>query len=880
MREGWSKLRRTLTGRRGLADDLAEEMESCLNLETEDNLAKGMQPDKARTAARRHFGNTTLIKERAQEAWTFPRLETFLQDVRYGLRSIRKSPGYSLVIILTLALGIGANTAIFSVVNSVLLKPLPFPDAERLVMLGESTPKAEGISVSWRNYLYWRTLNHSFDDMGGREMAHFTLTGRQEPLLTTGGLVTNSFLSLVGAKPVLGRIFTPEEDRPGAVRTVVLDHSFWLEKLGGDSNVLGTTLALNGAPYQVIGVLQPGLQLSPALGHVDYYLPLGTFRKDTLPRTAHGSMRVLARLRPGVTLADARADLDRIMQRLAREDPGSEIDHHSYASLLSVRATEGIRPTLWMLMGAVVLILLIACANVANLVLARSASRSREIAIRTAIGAGRTCLVRQVLTENLLVACIGGALGLLLAHWCLRALLAMAPKTIPRLQEATLDLQVLLFTAGITIVTGLLVGFVPVLTAGKVDLLSALSSGGRSGTGTKRERSFRNVLVVAEIAITLVLAFGSGVLLRSLATAQNSNPGFVPERLLALELVLPSSSYKSHQSIRNFYDALTQNLRNLPGATSVGAVNCPPSVGDCSDWWYSVLGGPVPARSEVPISLFNLADPAYFQTMGIPLREGREFSTNDREGAPLVAVVNETFARKWWPKASAVGHIIKVGGPYMDGPTYEIVGVVGNVSQEGLDAKPMPELYRPMAQDASEAMVVLIRTSGDPLSLAPAVRRAVASLDHNLPIQSLRRFENVVAATLNKRRFSTLLLAIFSGLALTLAAVGVYGLLNYWVTAREEEIAIRLALGARRSTILYWAGLAASKLVASGIVLGVAAGWAASHWLDALVFGISPQDSLMMLTAALVVIAIATLAAAVPLGRATRVDAARKLQRA
>jgi putative ABC transport system permease protein len=880
MREWWSKLRRALSGRRGLADDLAEEIESNLDLAADDNLARGMQPDSARTAARRRFGNTTLIKERAQEAWSFPRFETLLQDVRYGLRSIRKSPGFALVIILTLALGIGANTAIFSVVDAVLLKPLPFPDAERLVMLGESTPKAENISITWRNYLYWRTLNHSFDDMGGREMTHFTLTGRAEPLSTTAGLVTHDFLHLVGARPVLGRVFTEEEDRAGAARTVVLDHSFWLEKLGGDANVLGTTLTLNGALYEVIGVLQPGLQLTPALRHVDYYLPLGTFRKDTMPRAGHGSMRVLARLRPGVTLAAARADLDGIMQRLAQEDPGPETGHHAYAGFLSASATGTIGPTLWMLMGAVVLILLIACANVANLVLARSATRAREIAIRTAIGAGRKRLVRQVLTENLLVAGIGGAFGLLLANGCLRALLAIAPSGIPRLQEATLDLKVLLFTAALTIVTGLLVGFVPVLTAGKVDLLSALSSGGRSGTGTKRERGFRNVLVVAEIAITLVLAFGSGILLRSLSKAQNSNPGFIPERLLSLELVLPSSSYKSHQSILNFYDALTQNLRSLPGAAAVSVVNCPPSVGTCSDYWYSILGGPVPARGDVPLSVLNIADPAYFQTIGIPLREGRGFTVSDREGAPLVVVVNETLARRWWPKVSAVGHIIKLGGPYVEGPTYEIVGVVGDVSQEGLDATPMPEIYRPMAQDANEAMTVLVRTGGDPNSLAPAVRRSVASLDHNLPIQRLRSFENVVAATLNSRRFSTLLLAIFAGLALTLSAVGVYGLLNYWVTAREEEIAIRLALGARRSNILRWSGLAAAKLVVAGIVLGVAGGWAASHWLETLVFGISPRDTTMMMTAVLVVMAIAVLAAAIPLGRATQVDAARKLQRA
>jgi len=878
MREWWSKVRRTLTGRRGIAEDLTEEIESNLAFEIEDNIAKGMPPHEARIAARRHFGNATLTRERAQDAWSFASLETFLQDIRYGLRAIRKSPVYSLIIILTLALGIGANTAIFSVVDSVLLKPLPYPGAERLVWLGESHAKAEGISVTWGNYRAWQKYNRSFEDMAAFVMDHFTLTGRQDPLFTRAGLVTAGFFRIVGTKPLLGRVFTDEEDRIGATRTVALDHAFWQTKLGGDTKILGATLTLNGQPYTVIGVLPPELQFFAR--PVDYYLPLGLFKKDSAPRAQHGSIRALGRLKPGVTLESARTDLDQIMQRLAQEDPGTENDHRAYGMFLAEMKTQTVRPTLLLLMGAVGLILLIACSNVANLVLARNATRSREIAIRSAIGAGRKRLIRQVLTENLLVAGIGGTLGLLLAHWSIRALLFLAPRGIPRLQETGLDVRVLLFTAAITILTGLLVAFAPIFTAGKIDLTSALNSGGRSGSDTRKQRTFRNALVVVEITITLVLAFSSGLLLRSLITAQNSNPGFAPERLLALELVLPSSSYKNQQAVQNFYDQLSKGLAALPGAQAVGAVNCPPALGDCGDWWYSVLGAPVPAQSDVPLSLFNLADPQYFQTMGIPLREGRAFNAGDRKGAPLVAVVNEVLARRWWPKETAVGHIIKNGGPYMPGPTYEIVGVVGNVAQEGLDSQPAPMIYRPFAQDASEAMVVMIRTSGEPKLLASGVRHVVASLDGNLPIQSLRGFESAVGATLDRRRFSTLLLSIFAGLALILSAVGVYGLLNYWVTAREEEIAIRMALGARRSTILSWAGMQASKLIVIGIALGVVAGFSASHWLKSVVFGISALDPLTMFAASLVVILIAAITAAIPLSRATRVDAARKLQRA
>ena len=875
MREWWSKLRYALTGRRAIPDDLAAEIQSNLELETDDQLARGIPADQARTEARRHFGNPTLIKERAQEAWTFPRFETFLQDLRYGLRGILKSPGYSLVVILTLTLGIGANSAIFSVVDAVLLKPLPYPDAERLVWLGESHAKAEGISVTWGNYQAWKKYNHTFEEMAGYQWNQFTLTGRGEPLFTRAIEVDSAFFRLVGARPVLGRVFTAEEDRAGAQRTAVLDYKFWINKLGGDRGVLSGTLDLNGLSYRIIGVLPPGPDFHNMA--VDFYLPMGLFRSDSEPRAQHGSMRVLGRLRPDVMLATALGDLDQIMQRLAQEDPGTENDHRSAGKFLANETAGDVRPILWLLMGAVGLILLIACSNVANLVLARSATRSREIAIRTAIGAGRMRLLRQVLTENLLVASIGGALGLSLGYWALRALILIAPKGIPRLEEVGLDLRVLLFTAGLTIVTGVVVGLAPVLAAGRVDLSSALNAGGRSGTDSKRERSFRNALVIAEITITLVLAFSSGLLLRSLITAQSSGPGFVPERLLALELVLPESSYQNPQAIQNFYGRLFESLRTLPGATAVGTGNCPPPAGDCGDWWYSVSGAPVPAKGDVPLSLFNVADPGYFQTMGIPVREGRTFTAADRVG---VAIVNEVLARQWFPKESAVGHQIKYGGPYMPGPTFEIVGVVGSVSQEGLGRVPYPEIYRPFAQDPRPAMVAMIRTTGDPSALISAVRHVVASLDRNLPIQSLGTQETKIAGTLNSRRFATLLLVIFAGLALTLSAVGVYGLLNYWVTAKEEEIAIRLALGAGRSGILTWAGAAASKLIAAGLVLGVGAAWAASNLLDSLVFGISPRDISMLSAAALVVIAIATLGAALPLARATRVDAVRKLQRA
>ena len=879
MPEWWSKLRRTLSGRRGLAADLNAEIESHLAFEIQENLARGMSPDDARSAARRHVGNLTRIEERAREAWSFPRIETFIQDVRYGLRGIRRSPGFSLVVIVTLALGIGANTAIFSVVNSVLLRPLPYPAAERLVWLGESDPKAEGISVTWVNYQHWRKENHSFEEMAGFHTAHLTLTGRGEPLFTRAGVVTSGFFRLVGAKPLLGRLFNTSEDRPGGIPTVVLSHRFWVDKLGADPRVQGAPLVLDGKPYEVAGVLPPGLRFfSPP---VDFYLPLAQFDGETFDRGRHGSMRLVGRLKPRVTLAAALADLDLIMQRLAEADPGPESRHRAYGIFLAESDTGEIRPTLLILLGAVGLVLFIACANVAGLALARSTARAREMAIRTAVGAGRVRLVRQLLTENLLLAALGGLTGLLLAEWCLRALIGMGPRDIPRLAETTFDWQVGIFVGVITLLTGLFTGFAPIWTAGKSDLVGALKDGGRSATGGKSGHAVRGALVVAEIAITLALTFAAGLLVRSLIAAETANPGFAPEHVLALELVLPSASYSSPPAVEAFYDRLHRDLRDLPGVTAVGAVNCPPSAGDCGDWFYSILDGPAPQPGEVPIALFNTADRDYFSALRIPLREGRGFSDTVQRGAPSVprvAIVNETFARKWWPKASAVGHRIKSGGPYRDGPIYEIVGVAGDVSQMGLDTEPLPEIYLPFSQSPSGAMVVMLRVNGDPQSLEPAVRRRVAEIDRNLPVESLRPFERSLAATLARRRFSTLLLALFAGLAMALAGVGVYGLLNYWVRVREEEIAIRLALGAPRPAILRWAGRQVLQLAAAGAALGMLAGWMASRWLESLVFGVSARSGATMAAAAAAVIGMAVIAAAIPVWRATQVDALDQLR--
>jgi len=876
MDEWWSKVRCVLGLRRGLDHDLGEEMRAHLDFMIEENIARGMPPDEAKVAARRHFGNLTRVRELANEAWQFPQVETILQDIRYGLRSIRRSPSFSLIVILTLALGIGANTAIFSVVYSVLLRPLPYPAGERLVWLGESTPKAPGFSVTWINFQHWRNENDAFENMAAFANADLTLTGRREAVLMHAGVVTSSFFQMTGARPLLGRLFNESDNLPGAAPTVVVTPEFWQNALGGDPGALGSSVTLNGKGYQIIGILRPGLKFF--VRPVDFYLPLGLSTSSTVNRSEHGSMHVLGLLKPGITLTQARTNLDSIMQRLALSDPGPEDDHRAYGTYLAEERTAEIRPTLIVLMGAVGLVLIIACANVASLLLVRNTARAREMAIRIAIGAGRARLARQLLTENLVIAALGAGLGLVLADWCLRTLVLIEPRNIPRLSEARLDLPVLLFGAAVTILVGLFTGVAPAFTAGRVDLTVSLKEGsGGLGVG-RRGQVFRSGLVIAEIAITLVLAFASGLLVRSLIAAQTTYPGFDSQHLLALELQLPPSRYKTDENSRQYYDQLMQRLRSEHGVEGVGAVMCPPGAGDCGDWWYSILENPAPARSDVPVSLFNIADTSYFGAMRMRLLAGRGFSAMDRPNGALVTVVNEALARNWWADPRlAVGHHLKVGGPYVDGPMLEIVGVVANVSQMGLDGEPMPEFYYPFSQHPSTAMVVMIRSRSDPEALMPMARHHLSAIDRNVPIQSLRTVDQWLGTTLARRRFSTMLLGLFTALAMVLAAVGIYGVLNYWVSSRQKEIAIRLAVGAQPSAILRWAGWQAARLLALGVGLGVFGSWGASRWLKSLVFGVSARNPGMMLAAGAAVMGIAALAASVPLIRATRVDPVRNL---
>lgn len=871
MSQWWSKAERALARRQNLSSELEQEMDAHLQLLIDANLERGMAPEDALIAARRDFGNKTIIQARSYQSWQFPKIESVLQDFRYALRGIVKSPIFSLIVMLTLAVGIGANTAIFSTVYAVLLKPLPFPAGERLVWLAESTGRASGISVTWINFEHWQAENHSFEAMAGFQNADHTLTGRGQATLTHAGLVTSQFFQLTGSRPMLGRLFVAGDDKPQAPATVVVTQSFWAKNLSADPQIVGQTLTLDGTAYTVIGVLarDPAFFLRP----VDYYLPIRPSASQVARRDAHGSMRVLALLKSGLTLAAARADLNTIMERLAKVDPGPEDNHQAYAEFLTQQRTGDVKHNLLLLMGSVAMVLILACANIGSLFLVRMTTRVREMAIRSAIGAGRGRLVRQLLTETVLISLLGGTCGVLAAGFALHILQRFGPRDIPRLAEASLSLPVLSFALLLTLAVAFACSIVPVLFSRNVNfsvlLKESTAGSGSSGMG----HAVRSGLVVTEIALAVILLFTSGILVRSLWAAETVNPRFDPAHVLALELQLPGSRYKEDASIVDFYGRLETALRAEPGIREVGAVNCPPGGGDCGDWWYSVVGKPTPGRDDVPVTLINVADSAYFRAMQVPLLAGRSPSDEDGPSSPAVAVINQELAKAWWKDArSAVGQHIKLGGPYMKGPVIEIIGVVANVPDLGLDSPPLPQIYLPFLQKVIPGMVVAIQTRGTQESAMGAARKIVASLDPDIPIQSLKPMDQWLGATLTERRFVAALLAVFASLAVILAAIGCYGVLNYWVRSRTQEIAIRMTMGARPVTILWRTAMQAGKLGALGTTIGAACSWATARWLKSLVFGISNHDPITLVGASFLAFAILALAAAVPLWRSTRIN--------
>jgi putative ABC transport system permease protein len=796
----------------------------------------------------------------------------FIQDIRYGIRLLANSPGFTAVAVITLALGIGANTAIFSVVRAVLLKSLPYPDPDRLVSIREVQSQSGDMSVSWMNFHDWRQQNQSFERLAVTRADHSILTGVGKPTQLRAGSVSAAFFPLLGAKPILGRTFSEEEDTPSSAAVAVLSYALWRTQFGADPAFVGKSVVLDGEAYGIVGVLPADFKFFQQ--KIDLYTPIGRRSKlqSYLNRGNHQGLTGLARLRPGVSLSAARLEFDTIMKRLEQQNPETNSGEGVIIKPLYESRVSAIRPALLLLLGAVVCVLLIACVNMANLLLARAAARQREFAIRASIGAGRSRIVRQLLTESVLLSLLGGILGLLIAVWSIGPLLHIAPQDIPRLADTVVDRGVFLFTLAVTFLTGVLFGLAPAFQASRADMNTFLRGSGHSTTPGRPRQRLRVLLLISEVSLAVVLVIGSGLLIRSLLKALAVNPGFRADHVLALDVNLPLPKYKEKPAWLSFMNQAVERIRSLPGVESASAVFCPPLVGECWDSVFIFDDRPVPPQAELPSAVFNIAEPQYFQTLQTPLLAGRFFTPADMESSAPVILINETMARRWWPNQNPIGKRIKQGFPNDNVPFREIVGIVGDLHQDSTDQPELPEVFEAAAQYPFNSMTILARTKPDPMSLAGAAVGAIQALDADQPVSSIKPLSAYFSESLGSRKFSTLLLALFGGLALLLAAVGIYGVMSYTVSLRTHELGIRMALGAQRSDVFGLVVKFGARLALAGIAIGLIASFALTRLMRSQLFGVSNLDPATFAAVAMLLCCVGVAACYIPARRAMRVD--------
>ena len=799
------------------------------------------------------------------------------QDLRYGVRMLWKSPGFTVVTILALALGIGANSAIFSVVNSVLLRPLPYKTADRLVLLSEWSQQVPNMSVSYPNYQDWRDQSTVFEQLAAFRGGSYTLTGAGEPELLLSREVSASFFPALGVAPVLGRNFTPAEDKPGGDRAALISHGLWQQRFGARADIVGQPLTLNNRSYTVVGVLPQDFQWQ---AQVDLFVPIGLGADQMQDRDSHPGIYLVGLLRPGVTLAQARSEMTTITARLAQQYPKENTGNAFTLAGLQEFATQSIRPALLVLLAAVGFVLLIACANVANLLLARSATRAKEIAIRTALGAGRWRIIRQLLTESLLLSLAGGVLALLIAKWGIDALVALLPTGLPPLLllHVGLDTRVLLFTFVVSVFTGLLFGLAPAIQISRSNLNEALKEGGRTG-GTGAHRNYvRSLLVVAEVALSLLLLVGAGLLMKSFLNLQQADIGFNPDRLLTMRVSLPEARYKENAQTEQFFRALLQRVQALPGVQTAALTRGLPMNGGIESG-VTIEGQEIANVQDTVVAVNLSVSPEYFRTMEIPLLQGRYFTEQDRTDAPMVAIIDEQMAARFFPKGDALGKRVKLGGAPSPFPWMQIVGVVKHVRHYGPDEQPRVELYRPYFQlpnvpeaQFGRSLAIAVRTTGEPTSLTAAVRNAVREIDKDQAVSNVQTMSQVVTSAVASQKFATWLLAVFAAAALLLAALGLYGVMAYSVTQRTHEIGIRMALGAARRDVLRLIVGQGMRLTLVGLGVGLVGAFLTTRLMKTLLFGVSAADPLTYGVVALLLALVALLACLIPARRATRVD--------
>jgi putative ABC transport system permease protein len=796
---------------------------------------------------------------------------SLLQDFRFALRVLMKNPGFTAVAVITLALGVGANTAIFSVVNTVLLRPLAYKDSGRLAWITDFIPRQNNTLVFDSDYFAWAKQNQVFEGMAAYSMEDFTLTGAGESERLEGARVTAGFFPVLGIAPMLGRSFLAEEDRPGGPQVCVLSHQLWQSRFGRDLSIVGKAITLDGKRYTVLGVMPATFEFvgrfQPAL-----YVPFDLHEISGIaPGEMHMIVNVIARLKPGISIQRAESNLAFINRRLESSYKGgyAKMMAGARAQVISLHAhlVSNVRLALLVLLGAVGFVLLIACANVANLQLARAVRREKEIAIRAALGAGRWRLARQLLTESLLLAALGGAAGVWLAAWGVSVLRTLGPANIPHLAEIHIDYRVLLFTALVVILTGIVFGLVPVLAATQTQPGDSLKEGGlRLSVGRGRERT-RGALAVMQLALALVLLAGAGLLMKSFLRLIKTDPGFDPHNLLTARIGLPDNQYPRPDQQRAFFENLLTSFRTLPGVSSAEAVAVPPLTGYMMAAGFDVEG--VPARTDVNQgAAINIVSPGYLRAIGVPLIAGRNFTPLDSADAPKAVILNRACTRVFFRDENPIGKRIRIAG--MEWAT--VVGVVGDLRQAGLVSRPEPEIFVPYLQVSYSEMTVVIRSTQDPLLLAPALRSRVESIDKSLPIYDVSTMDQLLAEQVASRKFDMALLGLFAFLAVVLAAVGIYGVMTYTVTQRTHEIGIRMALGAEQLDVLHLVLRQGTILTALGVGIGFAGALALTRFLSSLLYDVRPRDPVTFVIVSAVLGGVALLATYLPARRAAKVD--------
>jgi putative ABC transport system permease protein len=865
---------RSLFRKNAVERELDQELRFHLERQITENIAAGMTPQEARRKATREFGGVELMKEQCRDERRVNLIETLLLDIQYGARTLRKNPGFTFFAVVVLALGIAANTAIFSIADTVLLRPLPYRDAGRLVMVWEDSADYgfPHDTPAPGNFSDWKARNEVFEDMAATSFGgSFNLTGNGNPQEILGLGVTASLFSVLGARPALGRDFRLEDDVPGTARVAILSHGLWLQRFGGDPQIVGKEMHLNYEKYTVIGVMPRGFQFPDR--EAQLWVP-AQFTKKQLANHGNHFLNVVARLKPGILLKTANANLATIAKQLEKEHPDENAKVGAYAVSLREEFAGNVRPAILVLVGAVGFVLLIACANVANLLLARASGRRREMAMRLTLGASRGRVIRQVLTESLLLASLGGTAGLVLAFWGTPFLASLIPAGIAPLSGSEVNVRVLFFTLAISIATGALFGAIPAMRVSGVDLSSSLrQGGGRDGVGSGGKR-LRDVLVVCEVALAIVLLSGATLMIRSLENLYRLDPGFRGDHVLVMRTPLPRQKYEEFARRTAFYGQVLERVARIPGVAAAGYTTWVPLTNTGGATGILVENQPVPPPGQRLIPNVRIVSKDYTRALTMKLIRGRLFDEHDGTGTQAVALINETIAREYWHGADPIGRRFTRGDPPEKPQWITVVGIVGDVHQAGLDMPARPEMYLPYQQQdfGFEPEYLAVRTSGDPMLLAEAVRKEVWAVDKEQPVADVMPLENLVDDNLAPRRIQASLLGGFAGMALLLAALGIYAVLSFAVTQRTQEIGVRVALGAEPGDVLRMVFSHGLKLFLIGAALGLAAALGLSRTLTHLLYGVSAYDPVSFASVTILLAGVTVLACYIPSRRAMRVD--------